>query len=208
MEGSVAIVLTFLLTTIGGGWWASKLQERSWVRQNDTRLREDESARANQTCTTLMSLLDRRLYRMQRLLWAATSDLDGTIDHDVLEERLAAYVEVLFAWNDSLNTNLSLTGSYFGDDARAYLDHLYEDYKRVGRQIEAVVRAARAGTDTSGMAATVSGEFEGRDVGSLNFRVYEFGLMLMGQLRDGRVGRAAPNLSVPLDSSATPAQSR
>ena len=69
MEGIVAIVLTFLLTSIGGAWWAAKLQERSWVRQNDVRLREAESERASATCSNLMSLLDRRLYRMQRLLW-------------------------------------------------------------------------------------------------------------------------------------------
>ena len=119
-----------------------------------------------------------------------------------MEDRLKAYVGVLFAWNDSLNTNLSLTGSYFGDDARAYLDALYEDYKRVGREIETVVRAARAGQETTGMAVNVADEFEGRDEESLNYRVYQFGLMLMSQLRDGRVGRAAPNLSMPAGTSS------
>jgi hypothetical protein len=104
---------------------------------------------------------------------------------------------VLFAWNDRLDTNLSLVGSYFGDHARTYLDGLYEDFTRVGQEVEAVVRAARSGQDTSHSASQVVAEFEAREPGSLNDRVYQFGLMLMGQLREGRVGRYAPNKSIP-----------
>ena len=106
-------------------------------------------------------------------------------------------MDVLFAWNDGLNTNLSLTGSFFGDEARAYLDQLYEDFKRVGWEVEAIVRSAQSGVDTTRDASRVASEFEGREVGSLNDRVYQFGLMLMSQLRDGQVGRYAPNKSIP-----------
>jgi hypothetical protein len=191
VENIVGIVLGFALTTVAGGWWAARLQERSWVRQNDIRLREAENERAAAACQDLMSLLDRRLYRMQRLLWAA----DGAAGDDEIERRLQVYVDILFAWNDRLNTNLSLVGSYFGDEARAYLDGLYEDYKRVGQGVEAVVRAARAGEATTGIADNVRVEFQGRQAGSLNDRVYQFGLMLMSQLREGQVGRSAPNKS-------------
>jgi hypothetical protein len=116
------------------------------------------------------------------------------------------YVDVLFAWNDHLNTNLSLVGTFFGDEARAYLDGLYEDFKRVGQSVEAVVRTARAGEDTTGLAQRVASEFESREVGSLNDRVYKFGLLLMGQLRDGQVGRYAPHSidSVVTDPKASP----
>ena len=61
--------------------------------------------------------------------------------------------------------NLSLVGSYFGDEARAYLDGLYEEFKRVGRLIEAAVRAARAGVDPPEIASQVGVEFEGRGRG-------------------------------------------
>ncbi len=140
-----------------------------------------------------MSLLDRRLYRMQRLLWAA----DGSAGEAEIERRRLEYLEVLFAWNDRLNTNLSLTGSYFGDEARASLAGLFEDFKRVGAGVEAVVRAARAGEATNELADGVGTEFGGRNAGSLNDRVYEFGLLLMSQLREGQVGRYAPNKSQP-----------
>lgn len=205
MENVIGIVVGFLLTTIAGGWWASRLQQRSWERQNDLRLREAENDRAGAACQELMSLLDRRLYRMLRLLWASTGFAEGTIEHDELERRRGEYVEVLFRWNDSLNTNLSLTGSFFGDEARAYLEQLYEDYKRVGQQVEAVMRAAIAGQDPSAIAGSVAVEFEGREVGSLNDRVYQFGLMLMGQLRDGTVGRYAPGKATPREATTTAA---
>jgi hypothetical protein len=197
VDSIVGIVVGFALTTVVGGWWAARLQQRSWTRQNDVRLREEERARAGAACQDLMSLLDRRLYRMQRLLWAATAAADGSTDGDELERRRKEYIEVLFCWNDRLNTNLSLIGSYFGDEARVYLDGMYEDFQLIGQKVEAVVRAARGGEDTSRLASQLATEFEGREAGSLNDRVYEFGLMLMGQLREDRVGRSAPNTSTP-----------
>src|SRR5687768_1913571 len=118
VENLVGIILGFALTTVAGGWWAAKLQERSWARQNDVRLRESENERAGMACQELMSLLDRRLYRMHRLLWAATTSGDKERPSPELERRRQEYVDVLFAWNDRLNTNLSLTGSFFGDEAR------------------------------------------------------------------------------------------
>ena len=192
MESIVGIVVGFALTTLVGGWWAARLQERSWSRQNDVRLREAENERAGAACQELMGLLDRRLFRMQRLVWAAAA-----ADAPELERRQQEYVDVLFAWNDHLNTNLSLVGALFGDEPRAYLDDLYETFKRVGQRVEDVVRAARAGEDSTELARRVSLEFEGRESGSLNDRVYQFGLMLMGQLRDGRVGRYAQHHSSP-----------
>lgn len=192
MENVLGIVVGFVLTTIGGGWWAARLQERSWARQNDVRLREAENERAGAACQELTLLLDRRLYRMLRLLWAAEAS-----DLEEIDKRREEYLEVLFAWNDRLNANLSLVGSFFGDAARTQLDGLYEEFKRVGREVEAVVRAARAGEPTRELAQKVAREFEGREEGSLNDRVYQFGLMLMGQLREGLVGRYAPDKSVP-----------
>ena len=197
VENIIGIAVGFALTTVAGGWWAARLQERSWARQNEVQLRQAERERAGAACQELMSLLDRRLYRMQRLLWAASPGTSGVVDLAEVERRRQEYVEVLFAWNDRLNTNLSLVGSHFGDDARANLHQLYEDFKRAGLGVETVVRAARASEDSSRTARVVAQEFEGREVGSLNDQVYQFGLVLMGQLRDGRVGRNAPDISAP-----------
>ena len=195
MNEILAIVVGFVLTTIAGGWWASRLQDRSWARQNDARMKDEERQRASAACQAVTSLLDKRLYRMQRLLWAAKQSAE--IKDDELERRRQDYIEVLIDWNEHLNMNLSIVGSYFGDRARSYLESLYEDFKRVGQSVENVVRTARAGGDALEAASVVEVEFEGRGIGTLNDRVYQFGLMMMGQLRDGLVGRSAPAPSEP-----------
>jgi hypothetical protein len=129
-----------------------------------------------------------------RLLWTARSY--GAGDGE-LESARRDYVKILFAWNDQLNTNLSLVGTYFGDDARAVLEGLYEDFARIGRQVEAVVRAAESDTDDVHLHSQLGDQFEGRQAGSLNDRVYQFGLRLMTQLREGKVGRYAPDKAYP-----------
>lgn len=194
MDNIAGIVIGFVLTTVIGGLWATYLQQRSWTAQNEARLQEAEAARAGATCQTIMSLLDRRMYRMQRLLWAARSATSG--DDVDLERRRRDYTKVLFDWNDRLNTNLSLVGTDFGEDARALLEELYEDFARVGGEIEAVLRSVRAGGSPEGHPH-LDEQFLGRGAESLNDRVYEFGVTLMSQLREGTVGRRAPRKATP-----------
>ena len=56
MENLAGIVLGFALTTVLGGLWASKLQQRSWDRQNDLRLQEEAALeQARVACDELMS---------------------------------------------------------------------------------------------------------------------------------------------------------
>jgi hypothetical protein len=193
MDGALGVVLGFALTTVAGGWWASYLQQRAWKRQNEVRLLEAAIERAGAACQQITSLLDRRLFRMQRLMGAATRAAADEIDMDELERRRQDYLAILFEWNDHLNTNLSLVGAYFGDSARVALEHLYEGFSRVGAQVESLVRAARSGEDTSARGATLASEFEGWSSDSINNHVYEFGVRLMSQLREGQVGQAAPD---------------
>jgi hypothetical protein len=92
VDSIVGIVMGFALTTGVGGWWASRLQARSWAKQNDVWLQEQDRERAGAACQDLMSLLDRRLYRMQRLLWVATAAPDESTDDDELERRRKEHV--------------------------------------------------------------------------------------------------------------------
>ncbi len=57
MAQVVSIAIGFVLTTLVGGWWASRLQERSWDRQNRLRLEEEERERAAEVCRELSALL-------------------------------------------------------------------------------------------------------------------------------------------------------
>lgn len=192
MAHVLSIGLGFFLTTVVGGWWASRLQQRSWDRQNQLRLEEEDRKRASDVCRELSALLDRRLYRMRRLYWAIDSFGAGHVEDSVLEARRKDYDEVVYQWNDALNTNLALVGSHFGEAARRRLDRLYEDFRRVGGGLERGLRTVRSGADLS-QFPLLDSEFEGWTEGGLNSAVYLFVLTMMSQLREGLVGRGAPN---------------
>jgi hypothetical protein len=129
----------------------------------------------------------------------------GEATTDSLQSCLQDYNQVLYEWNDRLNANLALLGGHFGSAARQYLFDLYEDFRRVGRSLEAAVISVRADEDVSSSLASLDPEFEGWSPGSLNDRVYTLGLAMTTQLRDGLVGRSAPESpsSPALNSSAT-----
>lgn len=192
MAQVVSIAIGFVLTTLVGGWWASRLQDRSWDRQNRLRLEEEERERAADVCRELSALLDKRLYRMRRLYWAIVGYAEGHVDSAMLEARRKDYDDVLYQWNDVLNTNLAVVGSHFGEAARTYLNRLYEHFRRIGNQLEQGLHAVRRGEDLAGFEQLDS-EFEGRDSWSLNSNVYDLVFTMMSQLREGLVGRAAPD---------------
>jgi hypothetical protein len=193
MTEVISIVVGFVLTTVIGGLWATRLQQRSWERQNDLRLKEDESRRAADVCHELTGLLDKRLYRMRRLYWAIAAFRRDPATEQSLNEKLSDYNAALYEWNDRLNLNLALVGSNFGLSARQFLYLLYEHFRRVGSKLELVISKARHREDISQVLHDLDAEFEGWDEGSLNNEVYLLGLAMMTQLREGLVGRSAPD---------------
>jgi hypothetical protein len=188
------IVLGFLLTTIIGGLFGFYLQQRAWRHQNEQRLLEGELRRADELCQSLSRLLDKRVYRMLRLFLAVKAYAEGRGDVSNIKDRLAEYNALLYEWNDQLNSNLAMGGTYFGEGAREYLDHqIYDAFKQVGRGLEEVVRQALA---QSPLVPETLGHVEA-GISRMNNRVYVFGVFMMTQLRDGRVGRQAPDVLRP-----------
>ena len=192
MDQAVSIVVGFVLTTLIGGWWATRLQNRSWEHQNERRKHEEESRRASEACDDLSRLLDKRLYRMRRLYWSIAAANRSPEDVEAMEARLDDYNSVLYEWNDRLNANLALLGSHFGTAARAYLFDLYERFREVGRKLEFGVTAVRRRESLPTDFTSLDGEFEGWSEATLNGRVYVLGAALTAQLRDGLVGSRAP----------------
>jgi hypothetical protein len=195
----ISIVVGFVLTTVFGGYWASVLQQRSWERQNDLRLKEQEAARAAEVCHELTRLLDKRLYRMRRLYWATEAFQRDPEKEKGLLEKLSDYDATLYEWNERLNLNLALVGSQFGLAARQFLYQLYEHFRAVGGKLELAISGARKGEDTTSLLQSLDGEFEGWQEGSLNNDVYLLGLTMLTQMREGLVGRSAPD-KLPLPS--------
>jgi hypothetical protein len=183
-DNVLPILLGFVLTTVIGGLFASFLQHRSWRYQNAARLREEERKKASDVCQQITTLVDKRLYRMQRLLWAITGQAEGRFSADVVDARLRDYDEVLFEWNDQLNARLAVVGAYFGEDVRVFLDRVvYAAFRDAGDQLEDLYHQS-AGADAVGKASA--------ELTRLNHLAYQVGVTMMVRVREERVGRAAP----------------
>jgi hypothetical protein len=198
MRELVLLVVGFVLTTVVGGILGSWLQQRAWDHQQEAQLREQELRRADGVCRQISQLLDKRLYRMLRLFYALQAAADRADTAETITRRLEEYDAILYEWNDELNLNLALIGSYFGETARDWLDHeIYENYKRVGAELEELYRTVTSGINTEFRPADLKAHLD-----SLNDQVYRLGVFMMTQLRAGQVGRTAPH---PLQRSESPA---
>jgi hypothetical protein len=176
----IPILLGFVLTTLIGGLFASYLQQRSWQHQ-----------KASEVCESFSALLDKRWYRMDRLLSAIWRYSEGRPIVGTLESRLAAYDEVLLEWNDQLNGRLATIGAYFGGDVRYFVDDFaYKAFKDAGAELEELYRRAVSGErlDADALKSAKS------KVKALNSVVYDLSEVLMIRLRAGRVGRSAPGV--------------
>ncbi|WP_189022527.1 hypothetical protein [Nocardia rhizosphaerihabitans] len=196
----VPIALGFVLTTIIGGVFASFLQQRAWRHQNAERLRQEDLGRASDVCRTTSALVDKRAYRMQRLLWSVTGYAEGRVALELLESRLVEYDSTLVEWNDELNSRLAVVGAYFGRDIRDFVDTtVYPAFAQAGGRLELLVRAARTGAehlDSDEIAAARA------ELVALNSAAYRLGFAMMVRIRQGRVGRHAVGLLDEIDLNA------
>ena len=182
------LVVGFLLTTVLGGILGSWLQQRAWNRQRAAQLREEELRRADDVCQKISQLMDKRLYRMLRLLYAFQSAARQPDSTDIIKRRLEEYDAVLYEWNDHLNLNLPLIGTYFGETARVWPDQkIYESYRQAGVELEVVYRSLTSHADSEVSLSDIEDQLT-----LLNDQVYRLGVFMMTQLRGGYVGRTAP----------------
>ncbi|MDC7120120.1 hypothetical protein OMK64_01050 [Cellulomonas fimi] len=194
-EQLLPVVLGFALTTVAGGLIARRLQDRSWERQNEARLREQAVQHAGDVCRSVSGLLDRRRYRMQRLLWAIRDDDGSDRAREALTARLQAYDDVLVEWNDQLNSGLAVVETYFGPSLRSRLgETVYPAYRSVGALLETALLAhERGGPAPPG--ATVAEVQSALD--TLDALAYDITSDLTVRIRDEQVGRWASGAGPP-----------
>ena len=189
LDQLVVLSAGFLLTTVLGGGLGYLFQRRSWAHQHETVRAEQERQQAMKVFEEVSSLLDKRLYRMRRLYWAAkraAHDYEGA----ALAGPLHDYDETLELWNDNLNRNLALVHAYFGPGARRRLEvQLYEEYAAIGRALEDFVR------NVSVAAGDVEVPPLGQRLSHLGHRVYRFNLYMLDLLRTGQLSDRAPAVS-------------
>lgn len=184
-------LLGFVLTTVIGGLFASYLQQRSWRYQNAARLREEERRKASDVCQRITGLVDKRLYRMERLLSAVVDHASDHVTSDALNDRFHEYDEVLFEWNDQLNARLAVVGAYFGEDVRKFLKEVvYEAFTNAGQHLEILYREVSSAA-SMGLNDCAVGGAEA-EIKRLNHFAYQLGVTMMVRVREERVGSTAP----------------
>jgi len=115
------LLVGFLLTSVLGGlltFWLNRLTFARQARLDLLRRRHEEGVRF---LDDLSSLVDRRLFALQRFLWAVDSG-----DPERLARHETAYFETVAEWNGKLRSNRNkarlLVGQKFADDFLDYSD--------------------------------------------------------------------------------------
>ena len=180
------LLIGFVLTTIAGGFLGYWLQNRSWKRQNESKLLEQEKTTATKVFEDISKNMDKRLYRMRLLYWKLESE---TTRQGKLDEHMLKYREVLYEWNDNLNRNLALSQAYFGKFMRRELERkVYKAFREIGINLESCYRAHQ-----NGGADQFSLQKIGTDVKELGVAVYNINLKIIRMIQDGNVGVFNPD---------------
>jgi Putative peptidoglycan binding domain len=181
------LVVGFVLTTVLGGLLGFWFQSRAWSHQHEVQQRDQEYDQALRTFGDVSTLLDKRLYRMRRLYWAARRNAHARVDRGAVSAARDEYVEVLYTWNDNLNRNLALTQTYFGTATRLSLEHdILAEYAALGRILDPFVRLILSTDDP------VTDPALGRRLDVLGKTVYVTNVQMLHLLHSHRLGDAAP----------------
>jgi hypothetical protein len=172
------LVLSLTLAVVGtavGAW----LQHRSWKHQQWEKLRTERAEAALVTVERASALVDKRLYRQRRLLWAIRRG-----DPTDLEAERQEYRAAVFEWMDNLGrTKAELWAAFDRWTAVAFERDLHDRFARNGRQLEAALR--------SGARARLANEE--RELNKLGKSSYEFMQRLLERIQredlNGLTGR-------------------
>lgn len=170
-------VMLLLLGTLCGTVLGTYLQYLSWTHQHEENLRQAERLSAERIAGEVSRMVDNRLYRMRRVLWASRREM-RTPD---LAARWDAYEQCLDLWNSSLNGTLAAIDRYFGTPVREEFEReLHAGVRWIGGRMERM-RGMRA----PGPAAdSLLGELD-----RLNAAAYAFNGRMLDAVRSAEVGQ-------------------
>jgi hypothetical protein len=137
MSGTLwSIVFSFVLVTIIGSLFATNLQFRNWIRQQQVSNHQTRIAELTAIFFNLDAVLSKRLYWTRRLLYAIRS-------HD--EARLAAtlikYDDAITEWNEKRNSfQIQLAGVVGVGSWQEFEHFLARRFVDVGSELESFCR--------------------------------------------------------------------
>lgn len=190
-EQFTLLVAGVLLTGGVGGLFAHYFQSRAWANQRATTNRDQKRGQAIAFYEELSSRLDRRLYRMKRVIWALRGHQQEG-GRGRLDEAIDAYEDVLAEWNESINSTLARCEIYFGAEVRNVLENrIHEDFAAAGRVIDIAIGRVRAAGDTPTTWPRPDARMH--RLGSV---VYDMNLVLLARIRDDAIGASAASCEV------------
>lgn len=193
------LVIGFALTSVLGGALAYFFQTRSWAHQHQAQQRDQLHEQAMKVFEEISSALDKRLYRMRLVFWAAKRCAPAGADLSNLRKALGDYRKTLADWNDNLNRTLALVQTFFGGAAREQLDdHIYEEYSAIGRALDEFVRDVSVSHRADVPVPPI-----GRRLTWLSNEVYLLNLHMLELLQQDKLGAVAP-AATPSRPSPTP----
>lgn len=114
------IIAGFFLTTVIGSALAFLFQRLSWRRQARTELFRQRYLDGTKLLEELSNLIDRRYFRLQRLLWA----IPTKGGEEIIKLREKEYFETVQEWNEKLRSIHNRIRLLVGDaEALQFLDY-------------------------------------------------------------------------------------
>ena len=175
---SFLVVLTFGLTTLVGGWLTSRFQERLWSQKKEDSKKISELRVATKTFEDLSSVIDKRIYRMDKLArW-----MEDNTDQSMIGRQMNEYRDTLYEWNDSYNKNKAKMNLYFGKDISDRFDYMHGFFKDTGKVLEEQYYLDPRKRNSEKLF------FVGDRIGDLNRMALEINERMIGKIQKQEVG--------------------
>lgn len=162
----LTVVLGFILTGLVGNQLIQRWQHRNWLHQQHFIGAEKEYSALRELVTEISGLINKRLYKMRRLLWSISNP-----DPTKMDKSLQEYDVTITTWNESLNSfyvRLNFYLSYY--DTTTLEKQIHERFQRAGGKLEQFVRQKRAGSPPSDAeVAALERSLTSLQVASVNF---------------------------------------
>lgn len=126
------LTITFILTTVAGGTLLSYYKKAEIDHQNNTILIESEKAKAEKCFEEISVLIDTRIYKMRRILWAFASNKN----EQQIQKLWDDYSDFLYIWNSNINRNKALLHRYFGEDKKLEFIKIHTQFINLGDLLE------------------------------------------------------------------------
>ncbi|NTV41354.1 MAG: hypothetical protein HGA61_03725 [Candidatus Moranbacteria bacterium] len=184
---SVGIIfLTFILVNFFGGKLAEEAQKRFSDYQHEKTLKDSELKAATKVFEEVSRLMDKRIYRMEKLNW----ELKDNKDLVKIDKQMDEYRESLYDWNDSRNRDVALMEIYFGKDVSKYFDEdVHSAIKDAGKLLENYYYMPKWERKEE-----IGWEIDGR-LGDLENKSKALNIKMLELIQKQKVGIFNPNIS-------------